>query len=304
MVLYTDFPFLWGENPPHPLQQLAVHVVDEALGASPCIDPGKDRMTDQLVQHRWLGYLPDDGALLARLLHGEQRVRVAIRQGQLPDTRRVAKLLEHRPDGLLNTLVGVHHELVICVVDVTRRKENLELSACGLGFDARTEPGLHVGEFKFGDRALDLQHQAVVGDGDVINLLQVCDQGVEVATHLEQVSPVPGVTREPRGFDAKYDAGLAQGDLSQQPLESRSVCEATRRDPLVVFDESWIGPAKGDRLLAEAALESCALGVLADLLRIRLADIDDGAPLEMPRSNAMLVSRIHGAPPVPAVPLP
>ena len=193
--------------------------------------------------------------------------------------------------------------MAIGVVDVTRRKENLELSACGLGFDARTEPGLHVGQLELCDRAFDLQHQSVVGDGDVIDLLRICNQGVEVATHLEQVSPVPGVTREPRGFDAEYDPGLAQGYLGEQPLESRSVCEATRRDPLVVFDESWIGPAKGDRFLAEAALESCALGVLADLLRIRLADIDDGAALEMSWGNAMLVSRIHGAPPVPAVPL-
>jgi hypothetical protein len=193
--------------------------------------------------------------------------------------------------------------LAIAVVDVTRRNENLGLSTCGLSLDARAEPRLHVGELKLCDRAFDLQYQSVVGDGDVIDLLRICNQGVEVAAHLEQVSPVSGIAREPRGFDAEYDSSLAQGYLSEQPLESRSVCEATRRDPLVVFEQSWIGPSKGDRLLAEAALESCALSVLADLLRIRLADIDDGAALEMSWSNAMLVSRIHGAPPVPAVPL-
>src|SRR5206468_2488928 len=144
-----------------------------------------------------------------------------------------------------------------------------------LGLDTRTESGLHAGQLELCDRAFDLQHQSVVGDGDVIDLLRICNQGVEVATHLEQVSPVPGVTREPRGFDAENDADLAQGYLSEQPLEPRSVRESTRRNPLVVFDESWIGPSQGDRFLAEAALESRALGVLADLLRIRLADIDD-----------------------------
>ena len=91
-------------------------------------------------------------------------MRVAIRQGQLPDTRVVLELLEHRPDGLLNTLVGVHHDSILGVVDVTRWNENLELSARCLGFDARAEPRLHVGEFELRDRALDLQHQSVVGE--------------------------------------------------------------------------------------------------------------------------------------------
>jgi hypothetical protein len=67
-------------------------------------------------------------------------------------------------------------------------------------------------ELILADTAFHAENQAIIGQRQVIDLIEIGDEGVEVPADLEQLGPVFGVAREPGGFEAQDDADLAQGD--------------------------------------------------------------------------------------------
>src|SRR5207245_9899291 len=93
------------------------------------------------------------------------------------------------------------------------------------------------------------------------------------------------------------DAAEPEGHHRRHVLEAGTGREATGRDAEVVQDEDGIVPAEGDRLVAEAHLDTGALRVVAHLLRAGLADVDDGPPLQMIGGDPM---GHHAVPPCPA----
>jgi len=111
------------------------------------------------------------------------------------------------------------------------------------------------------------------------------------------VRPVPRVARESRGVDAQDDAHLPQRHLGQHPLKTRPLGKAARRDAEVVLKHLRLDPAHRKSLLPQATLQPRALGVIAHLLRIRLAHVHDGRAVEVTLGNAMIVNEKHHAPP-------
>src|SRR6266511_1344206 len=131
-------------------------------------------------------------------------------------------------------------------------------------------------ELILADTASHAENQAIIGQRQVIDLIEIGDEGVEVPADLEQLGPVFGVAREPGGFEAQDDADMAQGDFGRHVLEAGPVGEAAGRDAEVIHNDAGIAPAEGDGLVAEAELDAGALRVVANLLGAGLADIDDG----------------------------
>ena len=60
-------------------------------------------------------------------------------------------------------------------------------------------------ELILADTAFHAENQTIIRQGEVIDLIEIGDEGVEVPADLEQLGPVLGVAREPGGFEAQDD---------------------------------------------------------------------------------------------------
>src|SRR5262245_54160256 len=81
-----------------------------------------------------------------------------------------------------------------------------------------------------------------VGHGD-LQAGQVCkdevfnkDNGVDHATHLDQLLPIPAVARKARDFTGAHGSDFAQADLGDHPFETRTLRPAGRRAAEIVVD--------------------------------------------------------------------
>src|SRR5205807_9926112 len=79
------------------------------------------------------------------------------------------------------------------------------------------------------------------------------------------------------------DADLIEGDLGQQRLKARPALGAGAAVALVFVDDgdNVAGPAQPDGPLRQGILPLGGLAVVEDLLGRGLADIDDGAAVEV-----------------------
>jgi hypothetical protein len=81
--------------------------------------------------------------------------------------------------------------------------------------------------------------------------------------------PVGVVAGQPGAFQAEHDAGLAQGHVGDQPLETGPVGGAGAGLALVDVDDhdplGW--PAEGDGAAAQVVLAARGLGVVGDLVQ-------------------------------------
>jgi hypothetical protein len=123
-----------------------------------------------------------------------------------------------------------------------------------------------------------------------------------------QRMPVAAVAGEPGGFDREYGSDPPLPDRRQQTLEARSSDAAARAAEIIIVDLGG-GPAKLHGAIGEPVLTPSALLVVHELIRRRLADVDEGAACEMvsrdlghrrpPRPPAPRRSRAAGLPPTP-----
>ncbi len=97
------------------------------------------------------------------------------------------------------------------------------------------------------DTALHAEDQPIVGQRQVIDLIEIGDEGIEVSAELEQLGPVFGVARQPGGFEAQDDADMAHRDFCCHVLEAGPLGEAAGGDAEVVRDGDGVAPAEGDR---------------------------------------------------------
>src|SRR5262245_48148333 len=146
------------------------------------------------------------------------------------------------------------------------------------------------------DTALHPENQAIIGQRQVIDLIEIGHERIEMPADLEQLRPVLGVAREAGGFEAQDDADMAQGHFGRHVLEAGPVSEAARRDAEVIDNGGGMVPAQRDGPLAEAELEARTLRVITNLLWTGLTDIDDGRALEMRRGDPI---GHHAWPPAP-----
>ena len=97
----------------------------------------------------------------------------------------------------------------------------------------------HQAEFVFRHRPLQAEQQAVVDDSRIVRALGIDDERPGERAKLDQMMPVPSVTRQPRGLDAIDGADIAGAHHRDQPLEARAL-DAPRSGPTeIVVDHLY-----------------------------------------------------------------
>jgi len=127
---------------------------------------------------------------------------------------------EHVPDGLLDTGIGVEHDLAGGIVDQPDGQAHLQFAAAGFGQLAADEPGPDEVQFGLAHGALEPEQEPVVEVGRVIEAGLVVDQRARHGADLEQPVPVGVVAGQPGYLQAEHDPGAAHADLGDQLLES------------------------------------------------------------------------------------
>ena len=129
-----------------------------------------------------------------------------------------------------------------------RRQRKRQRAALGLRANGLLRALPKQAELVLADTALHAEDQPIIGQRQVIDLIEIGHQGGEVPAELEQLGPVFRVAREAGGFEAQDDADVAQGDLGRQVLEAGPVGEAAGRDAEVVHDGDGVGQPKATAL--------------------------------------------------------
>jgi hypothetical protein len=95
--------------------------------------------------------------------------------------------------------------------------------------------------------------------------------------------PVPVVAGDTAHLDAEDQADMLHGHLGQEALKTVPAVGPTTGQALIVVDDQDAipGPAQGDRVVGEGILALPRLAMIEDLLRVGLADVDDGESIEL-----------------------
>jgi len=109
----------------------------------------------------------------------------------------------------------------------------------------------------------------------------VNQQRVDHATNFDQLLPLTTVSGKTRYFAGRHGADLAETDVGYHPLESRTRHRAGGRSAQVFVDHFNFLPPESTQSLPHGVLQLATLLVVNDLIGRRLANIQDGLPLEM-----------------------
>src|SRR5712671_2040938 len=163
-------------------------------------------------------------------------------------------------------------------------------------------------QFQLAHCSLHAEQQAVIGVSRIIDSVLVYDDGPDQSTELDQRVPVATVAGEAGGFDGEYGADACLADRRQQTLEARP-SDAAARAAEIIIDNLNGGPSELFGAIGEPILAPLALPVVHELIRRRLADVDEGSAREMvsgdlghrrpPRPPAPRRSRAAELPPKP-----
>jgi hypothetical protein len=88
------------------------------------------------------------------------------------------------------------------------------------------------------DTAFDAEDQAIIGQGQIIDLIEIGDERIAVPADLEQLGPVFGVAGEPGGLEAQDDADRAERDFGR-PVRTSSIGSTYRSTPGIAAGSSY-----------------------------------------------------------------
>ncbi len=138
----------------------------------------------------------------------------------------------------------------------------------------------HAG-LELGHGSLHPQQQAVVDQGWIVDGLPVRDQGSGDAAKLDQVLPLAAIASQARSFQAEDRSHRLRTDRSEEFVESAAVDQAHPRVSLIDVDDGDVLEPQLARPILERILQPLALQMVAHLVGRRLANVDDGFPLQM-----------------------
>jgi hypothetical protein len=181
---------------------------------------------------------------------GERQVLVVQPHQHLAHAAELQELVEHHPDRLLDPPIRMQFDPAIRGPPQPSRQRELERAPLGLRANGFLGALPEQAELILADAALHAQDQPVVGQREVVDLIEIGHQGGEESAELEELGPVLRVAGEARGFETQDHADVPQGDLRDQVLEAGPMCKAGGRDAEVIYHGDRLQPAEGDRLVA------------------------------------------------------
>src|SRR5713226_1018623 len=131
------------------------------------------------------------------------------RQMHLAGAAQFPKSLEDLAGDFLHSAIRIEAEADLSMPDIADRHGNPEFTASGLGSRGIQHPRSQNAELELTDAALHAQEQAIIRATRVVHAIKVDDAGIDETAQLEQMMPVPSVTGETGGIEAKYRTDLA-----------------------------------------------------------------------------------------------
>ena len=148
------------------------------------------------------------------------------------------------------------------------RQRQAQLAARRLLALALVQPQLDLVQLGLAHDPGQAQQKPVVVGARVVETLAVGEDHAEQRAQLEQLMPVAVVAGQPRGVEAEHQAGVAEPDLGEEPLEAVPLVARGARPAEILVDDvdPLARPAEPDGPLDQAVLQLGALLVLAYLL--------------------------------------
>ena len=140
------------------------------------------------------------------------------------------------------------------------------------------------------------EQQPVVIGARIVEALAVGEDHAKQRAQFEELVPIAVVARQSGGIQAEHEAGVAEPDLGDQPLETVPLGTLRPRLAEILVDDvnALARPAEADGAVDEAILQRGAFLVLADLVDRGLPHIGVGALGAVRRAHP-LVSAARGA---------
>ena len=190
---------------------------------------------------------------------------------------------EDQLEAALDLLVGMLEDAPQGVADQPDRQGQGQFAALGLVEQARPSGGAKGVQLQFGDQALQTEDQPTIGSGRVVDAVLVADETAAVAAQVEELIPVGAVAGQAGDVVGEDDADLLLVDQGHEFLEAVPPFGGAAGPAEVGVDDldPRRVPAAGRGAVLEIILEFQALLIRQDLVRARLADVDDGQATEV-----------------------
>ena len=193
----------------------------------------------------------------------------------LPAAAQFAEALKDRAGDFLNAAIRIEAEANLPMPDVADWYGKPELASSGLGPCGVQHSRSQNAKFEFADAALHARQQPIIRTTGIIDAIEIDDAGIDETAQLQQMMPVPSVTGEAGGIEAKHSADLASAQPGNELLEARARHGSARGAAQIVVDDLNIAKSPPAGFIDEVVLAALALEM--DLhLRLRgLAHIHD-----------------------------
>jgi hypothetical protein len=202
------------------------------------------------------------------------------RQMGLPSAAQLPEATEDQSDCLLNPHVGIEAQSDLAMPQVAYGDGNPQFSPPRLRTGGVEHPRAQDAQLELADAALHPEQQAIVGATRVVDTVEIDDARLDEPAEFEQVMPIATIPGEPRGVEAKNGANLAGAQPSDEPVKSGPGDGAARGATEVIVDHFDVAKSASASLVNELILTPLALQVDLNLGLRRLANVDDGLPLE------------------------
>ncbi len=193
----------------------------------------------------------------------------------LPGAAKFAEALEDPAGDLLDTAIRIEAETNLPMPDKANRHGNPELTSASFGPRGVQHAGAQDTQLEFADATLHSQKQTVIREARIIDAIKVDDAGIDETAELEQVMPVPAVSGETGGVEAKHGADLPGAEPGDELLEARACYGAAGRTAEVVVDDLDAAKSAPVGFVNKVVLAALALEIDLDLRLCRLTHIHD-----------------------------
>ena len=178
---------------------------------------------------------------------------------------------------------------------VPDRQRARQLTAAGLVPTPLVESSSKCESLCFRYRTLHPEQEPVVGIARIVDRRLVGQERSRHHADLHEPVPIGGGSRQPRRLECQHHADLTGADLRQERLKALAVRGPGPRPRLILVDDlDELGrPAQRPGAFGQSILSARTLPVVADLMRARLADVDDRLPAQVLRPD-LGMSRVPG----------
>lgn len=204
----------------------------------------------------------------------------------------LGELGEHQGNRLLDAPIGIGLNAVAAGAHVADGHRHEQLAAARLLLQCLKRALAQHRELHLGYGPFHTEQQAIIGMTRIVDAILVDDQRSHQAAELKQRVPVTAIAGEPRGLDRNHRADPTFADRREQLLEP-GPRDAAAGAAEIIIDHRNVGLAELAGPIDQPILAPLALQVVDDLIRRRLANVNDGLTSEVLRRDLA-----HEPPPV------